>query len=66
VTADGNHLVTTVNGRIAADVHDSSRQFTSGHLVLGCGGSGLSTIIQFRRIEVKELSSVSTNQPIQP
>jgi serine/threonine protein kinase len=55
VIADDNHLISKINGQTTVDIVDPKRSFASGHLVLGCGGAGLPTTVQFRKIEIKEL-----------
>lgn len=59
VIADGNHVTILVNGKQVVDWIDPENRFTSGHLALqhNSGSNGRDTVVQFRKIEVKELPS---------
>ena len=54
VTAVGNHITIKVNGRTTADFVDEKNTFRTGHLALQHHDAA--TRVQFRRVEVKELS----------
>lgn len=51
VIARGEHLVVKVDGKVVADVVDSTS--SRGHVQLEAGRPG--TVVQFRKIEIKEL-----------
>jgi hypothetical protein len=53
VTADGNHIVITVNGKKTVDYKDLKNTYTKGHFALQ--GHEPGTVVKFRKIEVKEL-----------
>jgi hypothetical protein len=53
VIADGNHITIKVNGKTTVDYVDEKRTYTKGHLALQVLGPG--TVVQFRKVEVKEL-----------
>jgi serine/threonine protein kinase len=53
IVAQGNHFVTKVNGTQTADCFDPLNHFTSGHVALQVFSP--LTIVQFRKIEIKEL-----------
>lgn len=57
VIADGNHITILVNGKQVVDWIDPENRFTTGHLALqhNSGSNGRDTVVQFRKIEVKEL-----------
>lgn len=60
VIARGPRLTITVNGKVTADVVDST--YSKGHLALKTRTekeTGVSTFVQFRRIEIKELPKSS-------
>jgi FKBP-type peptidyl-prolyl cis-trans isomerase len=53
VIAEGNHILIKVNGKTIADYTDERRGHTSGHLVLKQDFP--KTVVEFRKIEIKEL-----------
>ena len=53
VTAVGNHIVIKVNGKTTVDWKDPKNTYTKGHFALQQHDPG--TVVQFRKIEVKEL-----------
>jgi serine/threonine protein kinase len=53
VIARGNHMVVKVNGMTTADYTDVSRTYSRGHIALQ--QLGAETIVEFRRIELREL-----------
>jgi serine/threonine protein kinase/formylglycine-generating enzyme required for sulfatase activity len=53
VIADGSRIVTMVNGKVTADYTDTSRLFARGHVALQMHNPR--TVVEFRKIEVKEL-----------
>jgi len=57
VIADGNQITILVNGKKVVDWIDPENRFTTGHLALqhNSGSNGRDTVVQFRKIEVKEL-----------
>jgi hypothetical protein len=61
VIADGNHITIKVNGKTTVDFVDEKRTCTKGHLALQVIGPG--TVVQFRKIEVKELSPSGGRAP---
>lgn len=56
VKAVGNHIETYVNGSKVAEYDDPDRKYLHGHIALQ--QSGPNTQIRFRKIEIRELSSV--------
>jgi serine/threonine-protein kinase len=58
VIADGNKIVVLVNGKKVVDFVDQANKYTKGHLALQHhqGNPGKETVVQFRKIEVRELS----------
>ena len=60
VIADGNQIVILVNGDKVVDYVDQAKTYTTGHLVLqhSMRSQGKDTVIQFRKIEVRELPEV--------
>jgi len=54
VIADGDHIVINVNGKTTADYTDAQRSLSSGSL--GIEQRLPATVIEFRRIDVKELN----------
>ena len=54
VIAEGNRLVTKVNGKISTDARDATT-LEAGHVALGRTRLSL---LEFRRIEIKELADV--------
>jgi Domain of Unknown Function (DUF1080) len=57
VIARGNHIIIKVNGKTTVDFVDKKNTYTKGHLALQHHGStdGVDTVVQFRKIAVKEL-----------
>jgi hypothetical protein len=53
IIAQGNRLITRVNGKVAVDVVDSKSSFQSGHIALQAFTP--TTNVRFRKIEIKEL-----------
>ncbi len=53
VTAVGNHIIIKVNGKTTVDWKDPNNTYTKGHFALQQHDPG--TVVQFRKIEVKEL-----------
>ncbi len=53
VIADGNHIIIKVNGKTTVDFVDKKNTYTKGHFALQQHDPG--TVVQFRKIEVKEL-----------
>ncbi len=58
VIAEGNHIRILVNGKQVVDFVDAKNSYTKGHLALQHHKSagGKDTVVQFRKIEVKELT----------
>jgi serine/threonine protein kinase len=54
VIARGNHVVVKVNDMITADYSDMKRLYSGGHVALQQNGA--ETIVEFRKIEINELS----------
>jgi hypothetical protein len=57
VIARGNHIIIKVNGKTTVDFVDKKNTYKKGHLALQHHGSsdGVDTVVQFRKIAVKEL-----------
>jgi hypothetical protein len=53
VIADGNHIIIKVNGKTTVDFIDKKNTYKKGHFALQQHDPG--TVVQFRKIEVKEL-----------
>jgi hypothetical protein len=53
VTAIGNHIIIKVNGKTTVDWKDPNNTYTKGHFALQQHDPG--TVVQFRKIEMKEL-----------
>jgi formylglycine-generating enzyme required for sulfatase activity len=64
VIADGNHIIIKVNGKTTVDFVDPNNTYTKGHLALQ--QHNLGTVVQFRKIEIKELTPVKepTKEPV--
>jgi hypothetical protein len=60
VIADGNHIVILVNGSKVVDYVDQASTYTAGHLALqhSMRSRGKDTVVQFRKIQVRELPDV--------
>jgi hypothetical protein len=54
VIARGNHIIIKVNGKTTVDFTDDRNTYTAGHFALQQNHAG--SVVEFRRIEVKELS----------
>jgi hypothetical protein len=52
IIADGNHLVSKVNGVMAVDFREEVNAFKKGHIALKVWGKD--TVVNFRKIEIKE------------
>jgi hypothetical protein len=59
VIACGNHIIIKVDGRTLTDYIDEARHFSSGHIALQ--SQTPETVCEFRRIQIKELSSAAPN-----
>ncbi len=57
VRAEGERVTVMVNGTVTADYRDVKWPHARGHIALGQYGG--QTIVEFRKIEIKELSPVS-------
>jgi hypothetical protein len=59
VIARGNHIIIKVNGKTTVDFVDDKNTYKKGHLALQHHGSsdGVDTVVQFRKIAMKELPS---------
>jgi hypothetical protein len=55
VIADGNHIIIKVNAKTTVDFVDKKNTYKKGHFALQQHDPG--TVVQFRKIEVKELPS---------
>jgi hypothetical protein len=57
VIADGDHIIIKVNGKTTVDIHNST--FKKGRFALQQhdATNGVDTVVQFKKIEVKELPS---------
>ena len=53
VTARGNHIVITVNGKVATDFIESKNTYTKGYLALQQHNQG--SVVQFRNLMMREL-----------
>ena len=65
--AEGDHILTRVNGKVTADYRDDQRRYTRGCLALQAWGSNV-TVAHFRKIEVKKLSkgAAPAGPPVPP
>jgi hypothetical protein len=61
ILADGNHLVTKVNGHEAVNLRDKFNRFSVGHFVLAV--THPQTVLEVRQIEVRELPLVAAPPP---
>ncbi len=61
VIAEGNHVLTKVGGKIVTDFLDTKGHSSRGRIALECAPwNGLpSAVVEFRKIEIKELSKTS-------
>ena len=61
VIADGNHIIILLNGDKVVDYVDQANTHTTGHLALqhSMRTQGKDTVVQFRKIEVRELPNGS-------
>jgi formylglycine-generating enzyme required for sulfatase activity len=64
VIAEGNHILTKVNGKVVADFTDTDRQITSGRIALQQHDP--ETKVEFRTIEIKELNGSSRSPTAGP
>jgi hypothetical protein len=62
VLAEGNHIIVKANGNLVSDFVDDKAEFTSGHIALG-QFSPPEPVVEFRKIEIKELPSTVNNPP---
>ncbi len=53
VIADGNRIVTRINGAKVANCIDPQNTYTTGHIALQCFRP--QTVVHFRKVEIKEL-----------
>ncbi len=53
VSAEGDHIILTVNGKKTVDWKDPKNTYTKGHFALQ--GHDPGTVVKFKKIEVKEL-----------
>jgi hypothetical protein len=53
VTAEGNHIVIKVNGKVTVDWTDPDTTYTKGHFALQ--GHDPGSVMKFRKVQVKEL-----------
>ncbi|MCU0879788.1 MAG: SUMF1/EgtB/PvdO family nonheme iron enzyme [Pirellulaceae bacterium] len=53
VIADGNRIITKLNGQEVANCVDPDSMYSRGHIALQCFHSN--TVVQYRKIEIKEL-----------
>lgn len=61
VIAQGNHIIIKVNGKTTVDYRDPNKAYTRGHVALQQHGPG--TVVQFRKIEIKELRTPTESDP---
>ena len=61
IIAQGNHFVVKLNGQITADYTDELKRYNSGHLVLQQHNAA--TVVEIRKIEIKELPPVPVAPP---
>ena len=61
IIAQGERYLVKVNGQITADYRDPQRQFSTGRVALQVFNAD--TIVQFRKIEIKELPPLSEALP---
>jgi uncharacterized protein (TIGR03067 family) len=59
--ADGNRFITKVNGKEAANCTDPLSAYRKGHIALGVFTD--QTVVQFKKIEIKELPASSLEVP---
>jgi serine/threonine protein kinase len=55
VIAQGNRLIVKINGKATADVVDRDNRYKKGHIVLQALDKVGNIVVQFRKIEIKEL-----------
>jgi hypothetical protein len=55
ITADGDHLVVRLNGRITSDVREDSLRLVDGPIQLQAAGPGGPGIARFRNIKIRPL-----------
>jgi serine/threonine protein kinase/formylglycine-generating enzyme required for sulfatase activity len=61
VIAEDNHFITKVNGVEAANCHDPVSRHEAGHIALQVWQAN--TLVQFRKIEIKELPEEASTLP---
>jgi serine/threonine protein kinase len=61
VIAEGNHILTKINGKDVASFIDRQRLYSRGHLALQCFDSA--TRVEFRKVEIQELSAPKVTAP---
>ena len=61
VIVQGNRIEIKINGATTADYTDQERQYSTGHIVLQ--QHGRPTVVEFRKIEIKELDGTGEGQP---
>jgi hypothetical protein len=61
VVAEGNHLVTKVNGVTAVDFVEPLDAYKKGHIALQLRVPD--SVVRFRRIEIKELPAAESDRP---
>jgi len=59
IVAKGNHIVIKVNGTTTVDYTDPKRRTAAGHIALQQHDP--QTVVEFRKIEIKELSPISAS-----
>ncbi len=68
VVADGYHITIFVNGKMVADYDDGEKHSSTGVIRLQCDYSNSNTEVKFRKIQIQELHSQSSQphsrQPI--
>jgi hypothetical protein len=65
VIANGNHIIIKVNGKKTVDFTDEKNTYTKGRFALQQhdASDGVDTVVQFRKVEVKELPASSQKKP---
>lgn len=53
ITANGTHLVVTLNGKVASDVHEEQLKLVNGKILLQAGGPDGPGIARFRNIRIR-------------
>ncbi len=65
VIADGKRLITLVEGTVVSDFVDEQPRHAEGHVALELTIDNR-TVVEFRKIEIRELAPNAINQPIPP